>query len=1454
MTDFQVNSTIEIKPASDRLLISSCRVVAVILALTVVYCVLTFPIANIYIAIALAAYSVVLWQRSNLWLMILPAMVPLIDLVPWSGRALITVFDLFIVITVAIAFWHRRFSFDFLSGKRFLLLLLIGLGLSYFSSTFLGIFNQSFDVSEPYFLFHSPLNSVRVSKGFFEAFLLLPVLGFEKRNQQPIARHFSIGMVSGLTVGILVVLWERLMFPGLFNYSSEYRISGLFSGMLIGGAAVDGFLALTFPFFVACFFAFRDRAIYVAGFLIFAGGAYSTLVTFSRSSYAAIVAILIVQFFGSFFIGKQAVTRISRKTAAFIVFGVISVMIMVPIIGGGFIQQRFSSTTDDFSTRINHWNTALGLMKASSSNYLHGLGKGTFPHQYLNETLEGNALAKFWIVDDEEANNFLRFSPSDKAGDLFVRQRFTPTGIGPYRLEISLRGYSKGAEKLLIEFCERNLLPTGRDCRWIGIKLDPNIQGRWETYKQSIDVNSNTGLLSFARPFEISLLNRGLHANLDISSVQIYDAAENELLRNITFNEQFDYWFFSSGNHLAWHIKNICVSALFEGGILELTLFLLFYGFVLFQLLQTSAAARPYAIVLLSSVAGFLVIGLFNSPFDFPKISWLFYLTAWVAILGPEDCQHISDGFIPWKKLIASVSAMGLFGGVIAFGILMARYEMNPLQLVSAVERKLKQELPWVRDMLRPPKQFADSQLDGILRQAYPRIVLPELSSWNGVGTPEFIRQRIDLHKKNGSIYMSGCGYTQLMALVSCWLETGDQEMAVKALERMTHYQVKEEDFKAQASYGGELWRVALAYDLLQPYLRLRRNDRSLIESKIKQGLRYALMHLDEDNVSLWHGRSTYASIAWICAIVLSEDDRETERLRIRAQGHFLETLKALALTEVWPEGFNYWIQNRALLITLAASAYLNGLQNTQHDDWIRYLIQRVGKWHIYATRPNNYIEGFADEGPRLDLKDETRRVIDLMVQTIQDPILAGYSKHLEKLHNYESYHRGYRWGFLLFNDPTVPVLGDGNFSSFGRFLPKAELFGKDMVNYLYIHQGWKKTDTFVSFKAGHSFTHHGHYDAGHFTLYKGAPLAINSSNYGGILAPNRLNYSIRSVAKNTLLVLKPNEEVNPNRHFTVNVSDGGQRITLPTGSNLVSVDDWERNRNTGSHLNGAELINYHTQRDQYVYISVDLTPAYNNTHYDDNGDQGKIRKVIRNLIYLLDEDHLIVYDQVTTTNASYLKKWLLHSVRKPEILGLKVLKGTANNGILESRADRATIRNGEGVLVAKRILPADAVIRAVGGKDFQYYVESDGDESSLNGHNFSEGAVENPWFDVGWWRLEIQPSKPSEYDEFLVVLSPSISTVRSDPILPLRIYSGDAVGLVTRRTSIIFNKDRNNNSIKFRLPRSSNRLVCVGLIGSQVTLSADGQERHSAIIPEAGVVNMNVDDVSGKEIDINWK
>ena len=746
--------------------------------------------------------------------------------------------------------------------------------------------------------------------------------------------------------------------------------------------------------------------------------------------------------------------------------------------------------------------------------------------------------------------------------------------------------------------------------------------------------------------------------------------------------------------------------------------------------------------------------------------------------------------------LLALIGVATCLAGIYGVHKTMQRDNLTLSQFAIKATRNWGIETPLITKALSPAPSFNDHRLIGTLVLSRPRILYSESD----------LRQVRD-------IYSSSSGYAKLcentcrggglLWRTACWVTSSDQEAGTQSIERLIA--MVPDEPTASGNYGNGLV-MALAYDLLyhHPDMTVTRHQR--IRLKLQEMVRRHLVLLDGDSPSLWHGRAQLAASAWITALGLDESSKTSLDLLTRTQAHFLDVLRALETTEGWPEGYNYWINNRAFPIVLACLAHINAVQAPEINRGIKHLLERLGYWHIYGVRPTGGFEPFGDSGPRVDLKDETQRVIDLICLATDNPIFSAYSAYINSLHKREGYYRGYRWGvplfqFKTFSDPfhTKPPK---DLSLFNESLPKSVVFGPDSWGQVYIHSDWSPEATFISYRTGNTFTHHGHYDSGHFTLFKGAPLAITSGTYGGYMSPHRLNYSIRTVSKNSILVLRPEEKVRPNRFFKENVADGGQRVIIPTGSAVTSVSNWEENVCKGKHFEGGKIVAYENAEPDFVYIKSDLTRAYNSKYYDDNGGNGKVNLVSRHLVYLFADDALVVYDQIESTRADYVKKWLLHCWTKPETIQEKVLVGGVDNGILQSADAVATIHNGKGRLSIERLLPHDGIFRKVGGPDYRYYVEVDGDEAELDGVNFAEGAKERPWFDAGMWRLELQPQAPRIHDQFLVVLKPSLGETNWPASLLVHTADGAEAGAVAGKTLILFaGRYRHSKELTYRVP-----------------------------------------------------
>ena len=234
-------------------------------------------------------------------LALVPVLLPVIGLMPWSGWLIVEELDLILLAIAAGGYlrvavrtqpmsqtpWPQAQTTTRARSVKVLLLLCCAGALAY--SMARG-FADAGGLSWGWWQgLHEPLNSVRLAKPFFLALLVLPLWSQCLRTDPEVAqRSLEVGLASSVAVVALLAIWERHAFTNLLNFSSDYRTTALFWEMHIGGAALDGFLALTMPFAVARL----ARNGSVTAWLIAAAtlllGAYACLTTFSRMVYIAV--------------------------------------------------------------------------------------------------------------------------------------------------------------------------------------------------------------------------------------------------------------------------------------------------------------------------------------------------------------------------------------------------------------------------------------------------------------------------------------------------------------------------------------------------------------------------------------------------------------------------------------------------------------------------------------------------------------------------------------------------------------------------------------------------------------------------------------------------------------------------------------------------------------------------------------------------------------------------------------------------------------------------------------------------------------------------------------------------------------------------------------------------------------------------------------------------------------
>ena len=589
------------------------------LLIPVVLTLLRYPVGGPWLALGLIAYGATLWQRPRAWLFALPAAVPLLDLAVWSGWFFIDELDLLVLVTLAVLLVRAppRASDPPLPVSVRWLTALLALALAVSAAR--GLLPVPAVDLNAFAHYYSQWNAWRVGKGFLWAFLLLPFLRRAVAKPGALERYFVPGVLAGLGGTVALVLWERWAFPGLLNFAAEYRATAGFSSMHLGGASVDVYLTVALPFVGALFLIWRDWPRYAVGLILFAGGLYALLVTFSRIDYLAFVLMAAV-------LGVAlARARLSDRQFFAIVLpaGAITVLVAVPIFLAPYVQVRFASLEADAEGRAAHWRRALELRDDGWATGAFGMGLGSFPRAYFWSDPGPRRPGSFSYLE-EGGDVFLRLG----AGlPLYVLQRVDPGAGGPYHLSARLRS-AAGPAALKLILCEKSLLYSGR-CA--ARELAAPRGGGWV---EEVAYLNLPDLGRRGRPVYLALYNPRPGTQVDVTAVSLVDPGGREILANGDFGRGFDRWYFTSDDHLSWHVKSLWVHMIVEAGWLGFLLLSL----LLFQALGRAALAGwrgdPLGAILTASLTGLLTLGTVEGVVDTPRLTLLMLLLIYAATLG----------------------------------------------------------------------------------------------------------------------------------------------------------------------------------------------------------------------------------------------------------------------------------------------------------------------------------------------------------------------------------------------------------------------------------------------------------------------------------------------------------------------------------------------------------------------------------------------------------------------------------------------------------------------------------------------------------------------------------------------------------------------------------------------------------------------------------------------------
>jgi hypothetical protein len=466
----------------------------------------------------------------------------------------------------------------------------------------------------------------------------------------------------------------------------------------------------------------------------------------------------------------------------------------------------------------------------------------------------------------------------------------------------------------------------------------------------------------------------------------------------------------------------------------------------------------------------------------------------------------------------------------------------------------------------------------------------------------------------------------------------------------------------------------------------------------------------------------------------------------------------------------------------------------------------------MYTTRPDYILENIGDTS-RAILIPESPALCSLsgLAEIYNDPVLRGWARTVNSTQPMAALD-GFEpstWPFYKPDNQNNPV-------SARSALPTVRNFTGWGV--LSMRTGWTENDTTVTLKYGDNFWSHEHFDAGGFTIFSRGSLAIDSGSYrSGSLSEHENQYARQTIAHNTLTITDPADvysttfltyDNHGNSLQLAPPNDGGQRRVgtlynsqFPQLASPNNIGGWLAN---WDYYHMGTLVAF-APAANYSYAAIDITAAYNNkfssTTPNATNRTYRVQKAVRHMLVIPrgTSAYIVVFDQITSSNATFVKRWILHSINQPAIQG-NSFQITRNElvtalpypdlwpqpfqNVLQNIAGPSNAQyQYDGKLYGWMVLPSGANITAVGGPGKEFWVSDPLNPGA--GTNWNQcmqgqcaanteglGTVDDVISPIsataphepGSWRIEESPSTAATQDFFLNVM---LATTAEDVRIP---------------------------------------------------------------------------------------
>ena len=478
-----------------------------------------------------------------------------------------------------------------------------------------------------------PMNSWRVLKPAVHAALIWPLLRMEiQRDAESAMRRLGSGMLVGLAVVTLAVVWERLAYTGLWDFTTRYRTTALFWEMHVGGAAIDVYLALSTPFVAWALWTTRSplRWSLAAALALLTG--YACLTTFSRGVYGAVAGSLLLL---ALLLRGRQLPRVRWRMVAGVVLTVALAVEVAAVLGlGSFMRERMNASDRDLGSRLEHWQNGLGLLD-SATEWALGIGLGRLPAAYSSAVPDRpfSGDVRFVPPGPWQPSGSVAISgpprPLEQFGSMTLTQRVALQPARSHRATFQVR--AKVAADVYLRLCEMHLLYPGR-CQSAWVRVSPG-GSAWRQLGVRLwgpPLDSGWAWAPRMGVFSLAVLNQG--GAVEVDNLSLVGPDGIEMLTHRDFSEGLAGWYPAAQSYFVpWHIDNLYLELLIERGGFALLAFVIWMGWTLRRLVALVAGGSAFAPFLAASLGGGLSVGLVSSVMDVPRVAFLMLMLALVA-------------------------------------------------------------------------------------------------------------------------------------------------------------------------------------------------------------------------------------------------------------------------------------------------------------------------------------------------------------------------------------------------------------------------------------------------------------------------------------------------------------------------------------------------------------------------------------------------------------------------------------------------------------------------------------------------------------------------------------------------------------------------------------------------------------------------------------------------------